>query len=150
MLYEAVIGIGETYKETVLGKRLYGYPATPLLISYSEGLKKQKNRNRMAWLFGWLFGLFMPGWGKHEHDHHEEERRVRGLYSEIRRIYELMDSSPLSPFYLRERLLAIAHKGVSWQVGIFPILDNAIARDPILWGTRHLRGFKPELIDDQP
>jgi len=165
MLYEKVINIGDQYKGTLLAwvGGPFGHADDYSHITFSKGKIKISNR-RAAWLFvafllASLIGLsvavissglagVITFFGSSmlllyrdyltRSKKSREEERIGGIYTEVRGVFESMRYSPLSPFYLRERLLSIAHKGVRFQVGIFPILDNAIARDPILWGTRRL------------
>lgn len=169
MLHESVFGIGDQYKGTLfawVGSPL-GTPDLYRNIKYSKG-KVKKSGRRAAWLFvvflfASLIGLsvavissglagVITFFGTYmlllcrdyltRSKTSREEERIGGLYTEVRGVFESMRDSPLSPFYLRERLLSIAHKGIRFPVGIFPILDNAIARDPILWGTRRLFSLK--------
>ncbi|NJD05587.1 MAG: hypothetical protein FIA97_03710 [Methylococcaceae bacterium] len=58
---------------------------------------------------------------------------VRSCLAEMQACSEMMQKYPLSPKYLRERLSASADKGVVWPVGVFPILDCAIQRNPNTW-----------------
>ncbi|TSA02965.1 MAG: hypothetical protein D4R81_04070 [Nitrospiraceae bacterium] len=68
-------------------------------------------------------------------DLREQQSRMLKLHSDMHGAYALMNKRPLSLSYLRERLSAIDCKGEFWPVDIFSILDSAIARGTILWGT---------------
>jgi len=64
-----------------------------------------------------------------------EDERLLQLYQYTREAYALINQYPLSPVYLRERLIATVDKGVHLPIGIFAILDSAIAREPLTWAT---------------
>jgi len=160
MIYQTVFAVGETIKPRLLGKKKR--LGLPIIIEggYSKALHKSETKTVIwsivlfvlagsiglgaAVSYGWwagaiaAFGFYMLGMAYAyltKHETHKDNVRMLSLLSDVQRAYALARMAPLSPSYLRERLIAVDPKGVIWPVGIFPILDNAVIRDPILWGT---------------
>lgn len=161
MIYQTVISIGEAIKPRLLGKKkILGLLDLPIEGGYSKA-KHKSETNSVIWsivLFvltgsiglgaavshGWwagaiaAFGFYMLIVAHDYHtkyEKHKDNVRMFSLLSDVQRAYALVKMTPLSPSYLRESLIAVDPKGTIWPVGIFPILDNAVIRDPILWGT---------------
>lgn len=57
-----------------------------------------------------------------------EIKRCANLLTDMQSISSLVGKYPISFFFIREQLIKIADRGAMWKMGIFPILDNAIAR----------------------
>ena len=169
MIYQTVLDVGEAIKPVLLGLKKEGilglhYP--PIKGAYSKALQRLELK-RAAWGIVSMLAAGLVGFGFANsnglwagvvagfafwmllrarevlmtYEKHNENKQLAQTLGNAKMAYALMDKFPLSPLYLRDRLSAAADEGVPLPVGIFTILDNAIARGPVLWATENYLRF---------
>lgn len=55
------------------------------------------------------------------------------VHSDMFAVYALMGQQLLSPAFLRDRLLTVANKGVTWPDGVISIVEHAALRNRVRW-----------------
>jgi hypothetical protein len=81
-----------------------------------------------------LFALYKTNWIVNRQDNFDSIKEANRMLMEMLKVSAMMDLTkrPLSPKHLRERLRKAEDLGASWPPVIFPILDNAIARNSLI------------------
>ena len=83
-----------------------------------------------------LLALYKTIQAKNRQDNYDVISRQNKTLLMMLDMSVMTGKEPLSPKHLRERLRKVEDVGAVWPVGVFPILDNAIARNSRTWTWR--------------